>query len=533
MGRRRPLVPLVLALGTGIGLSETLGLRPDDLEPWLAGALGLALLAAVGVWAQRRSPTGRGATLVLLALVLVLGLVRAAQTRLPAETLWPRATAIPFVRGTIVDYPVQTATRTRFTLAADGLPGRIQVFYAHPHHRPVTLSYGDRLWLRGPLAAPQPWAGFDYPRYLAYRGVWAVLYLRRPDELAVEARGGGRALLRWGQGLRRALFERIERGLPPGRAAAFEALLFGERAALSPEVESDFRRAGVAHVLAASGLHLGILAGGLWLLLRTLGAGVEARYLLVGLAVGVYLLLTGFKVSLARAAVLFGFIALGNVLKARGLVLSVQVDPLQGLAAAGLVLLIQRPQALFEPSFQLSFAATGAILWALPLVEALQARAAPRPGPKASRRARARRALRCWLLGATGISLAAQLGVLPLIARHFHQLYLGALLANLLVVPLVTAILWLGGAWLALGAPALPAPALAWGLGALEALVAGLADVPGLALTTPSWPGWALGLYALGFVLAGGALRRRFSQSASRAPRAAPRRDRRSPPAAD
>jgi competence protein ComEC len=219
---------------------------------------------------------------------------------------------------------------------------------------------------------------------------------------------------------------------------------------LGKEIEEEFRDAGVAHVLAVSGLHLGIIIGLFWFILRRLHLSAGQIYLMLIPIVGFYLLLVGGRVSLVRAAILFGFLALGWVMSERGLILRRWADPYQGLSAAALAVLGWNPQALFDVSFQLSFSATLGIIAFASGFEELFIKIPFR-----------------WLRGLIVISLAAQLGVIPFIAWWFHRLYLLVVLANLVVIPLVTLVLWGGVAFLMIGLLHLPylASYLGWAEG--------------------------------------------------------------------
>jgi competence protein ComEC len=177
---------------------------------------------------------------------------------------------------------------------------------------------------------------------------------------------------------------------------------------------------------------------------------------------------------------------LGALLAERGLILRRWSDPLQGLSLAALVVLALTPAALFDVSFQLSFAATAGILlavgWARPRLQ----RALRRLRPEGTLPSLPRR-FALWLLEKGAylvlISAAAQLAVAPVIAYHFGRLFGGALLANLLVVPMVTVALWLGVLFLAVGILLPPAAAL---LGAIEGLwLSGLAGVVGFFAKLP------------------------------------------------
>lgn len=192
-------------------------------------------------------------------------------------------------------------------------------------------------------------------------------------------------------------------GLPVESAFLLDALLLGHREGLTPELRQLYARVGASHVLALSGLHLGILFGllNMWML-RALahpwlryGLGALALLLVWG-----YALLTGFSPSLTRASVMMSLLLLSQMRLS-----GTSGWHALGMAAAGL--LFVAPSTLWNIGFQLSFASVAGIFLFYPPLVAL------RPLP---------RGLLRWLGRACAASLAAQLGSLPLVVYYFHAL---------------------------------------------------------------------------------------------------------------
>lgn len=486
MSRRRPLVHAALAWALGVLIGRELGLgfpSPTLLLPlWLAS---LVLLLVAGGLLLARMPLWTGATMLLIT---GLGAISYHQSRLPFERLYPMAERLSTVEGTVVSYPALGPRKIAFVLRPDGLPGLLQIF----HYRPGasrTVAYGDVLRLTADFRAPGRFDGFDYRGYLQTRGIWAVGSVWGGRQIDRVDAGRGHPLLQWGFQMRSGLFEIIDGHFSPREGGLMKGLLTGDRSQLAGQVEQPFRDAGVMHVLAVSGLHLGILLGLLWGALKRLRLSFTQAYLasfppLIG-----YLTVVGFKVSLVRASIMFAFVAVGWVLAERGWILKRWVDPLQGLSAAAVVILAMSPSALFDVGFQLSFAATAGILVALQLLS-------PRLR-EWGERLRVRWRVKRSTIGMTllkwgeGIALfllisgAAQLSVAPFLAYHFHQSYLFALLANVAVVPLVTMVMWLGVFTLAAAAlhlglvAATLVAAEAWLLGRLIDVTQFFAALPG------------------------------------------------------
>ncbi|ADR37691.1 DNA internalization-related competence protein ComEC/Rec2 [Oceanithermus profundus DSM 14977] len=277
-------------------------------------------------------------------------------------------------------------------------------------------------------------------------------------------------------GLRDPVRANLLRGLGPEAAGLARALTLGERAALGDDVQA-FRRAGLAHALALSGLHVGILAGFFVLLAAPLGRGryLAALALLLG-----YLALVGPSPSLVRAALMAGVWLLA---RAAGLV----EVPLASLLALALgAQLVLTPYAAASLSFQLSYLAVLGIALALPLLP-------QQPRWKAG------------LFGGLGLTLAAQAATLPLVLDRFGYLPLASPLANLVLLPLVGLLVPLG--FLKAALPALSGLLAAPFNLTAELLLGGVrlfAQVPGLHWGALDAGGYALYYLALApLVLAG------------------------------
>lgn len=454
---RRPLLIVALAFSAGIILGRH--------WPWpffFGLATGLLILALA---LHRLCPGASQAAMI--AAIAAAGAALYHGSRLPAEALYLQSQEWAYIQGIVADYPAQGPERTSFLLKPQDARGYLQVFYFHKGAgEPLRISYGDEIRIYAEVKWPEEIDSFDYREYLLQRGIWGTVGVWSRKDIKLVAHRKGNPLLALGYSIRERLFHFIDRHVP-GHSGLEKALLFGERGYLEESLEAQFRDAGVAHVLAVSGLHLGIILGLFWLLLRRIRLSAGMSYALLIPVVAFYLLLVGFRVSLLRAAVMFAFLALGAVLAERGLILRRWADPYQGLSAAALAILGWQPQALFDVSFQLSFSATLGIIFFLPRLERAKPLRLTRPR---------------WLRRLIAVSLAAQLGVIPFIAWHFRRLYLLVILANLAVIPLVTAALWGGVGFILLG---LAIPPLAgylglaegWLLEALERTTAFLAEL--------------------------------------------------------
>jgi competence protein ComEC len=208
-------------------------------------------------------------------------------------------------------------------------------------------------------------------------------------------------------------------------SALLEALLIGSREDVPPDLYDGFKKTGSLHILALSGLHVtviyGIIAGLLGFVRKVVLKFIIAVAILV-----FYQCLAGFLPSLLRATVM---ILVGGT----ALLLDRDAEPLNLLCISGVVILAADPFQAFSLSFQLSYLALAGILVLGPLV---------------------RRPLEAWvprfILLPLAMSIGAQLATLPLVLARFGVYYPSGLVAGLLLVPLTTALLWAGLAWLPL-----------------------------------------------------------------------------------
>lgn len=249
---------------------------------------------------------------------------------------------------------------------------------------------------------------------------------------------------------RAAIHQEIERrfaALGQPVAVLLSALLLGDRAGVPEEELRLFRSSGSLHVLALSGMHIGILYGLVSLALAFL-PDRRWRLTLAALLVVPYLFLAGASPSLLRAVLMLLAAALG-------LILDRDAVPLDLLALAGAVILLLQPLAAFELSFQLSFLALLGMLLAGP---PLNRQLAPLLPPV--------------LCAPLALSIGAQAATAPLLLDCFGLFYPAGALAALALVPLVTAFLWGGLACLALSLlPLRLLPILAWPMQAMHEVI--------------------------------------------------------------
>lgn len=476
-------VAIAFGIGTVLGGHLPFGLPLGSFCGIVVGIVLLSLLLG------RRN---RGFLRGFLIAVALFGALRAKTVQIPLDSLYPRVVQLREVTGTVVSYPDPGEAYTAFDLVPDCLPAKIRVFCFWEGGSRKEILYGDRLRLNGSVRIPERYPDFDYRAYLARRGIVATMAVGTTGSIRCIGTGGI-PLLRCGDRIRQTLLERLEQILSPREAGLAQSLLLGERAALEEEIEEAFHRTGLMHLLAVSGLHLGVLLAVFWFFLRRVGLRPLVTYPIVGIVVLFALWSIGPRVSLVRAALLFAFIGLGSVLADLGILLRRWVRPDHGLAAAALVILALDPTALWDVGFQLSFGATAAI------VIVFQSSFWRRIARDASaQRGSLFAGLLRYALTLVAAAAAAQAGTAPFIAYHFGEIYPIAFLSNLVAVPIATIVLWSGLITLLFVWTPLVYPVgllFTWTLRSLAGVVEGIAHLPFAVLWSPPWMGvWVGGI---------------------------------------
>ena len=294
--------------------------------------------------------------------------------------------------------------------------------------------------------------------------------------------------------LQKRLYGRLESaGLSGDELATTGALTLGYKEDLDPELKHHFQASGAAHVLAVSGLHTGIIYG-LLLWFLTLGGRFKPSYenkigrRLISIAIIAvmwgYAWLTGMTPSVVRAVVMVTIFEVGRMVYREAI-------SLNSIAAAAVLILMIHPYDLWSVSFQLSFAATAAIVM---LVSSLR-----HDGTTILRRSRILR----YFVGIIVVSFAAQLGTLPITMYYFGQISCYFLLTNLIVLPIAAMLVPCGLVTIALGGSTLGlisgkiTYALAW---AMNHSVGWIESLPGSTVATHI-NGWMVGIYYLMFLL--------------------------------
>ncbi|MFH0793071.1 MAG: ComEC/Rec2 family competence protein, partial [bacterium] len=361
-------------------------------------------------------------------------------------------------------------------------------------------SVGDLVKVWGNFHAAQsaePRDEFDYRAYLKRRGLagWITVWI--PGQLHYGIPTGGASWWdRCEDTLARArewMARRAERFVGEKQTPLLRALLLGETSGLTRAERQPFIDLGMAHLFSVSGLHVGMVVFLLHFGLGLLGIEDRLRSSLTFVGLLFYTGLVGFCPPVVRA-LLLGTAWLASNIFGR------KVEGLNVLAASALVVLLLDPGALEKPDFQMSYLAVFALFTVLPILhQKLRLETDPE-----QRFFHLRRWTNRLVIEPFCVTLAAQLGLLPVVAIYYHQVSIIGLIANVIGVGLSFGAIVLGMLFFTFGlvGDVLAVPlgwAISQSLGALAWVVSTLRDLPLSVIPMRSFPVWAAGLYYLIF----------------------------------
>jgi competence protein ComEC len=493
-----------VAFGAGCGLY--FGLRSEPAA-WVVFAVAAAVIvAAIAVrWTHRRS--------LIIAMTLVaclaagVGAAKLREERVAAP-LAPASRTPVTVEGWLIDVAGPGARGDRILMAPvwiEGLrpeqtPIRLRVTLSEPAPPP-----GTPLRVRAILNPPPPPASpgaYDFGRNSWFESVGGVGFALGKARATVLPEPPWRLELRMRiNAWRWDLANRIVERLGPRQGGVAAAMTTGHEAWISEEDQEAMRASGLSHILSISGLHMAIVGGFVffavrlliacwpWLALRVSGKKAAAWAGLV--AVGAYLVVSGSPAPAERAAITAAVAFVAVLLDRRAV-------SFNALAVAAFAVLLLRPESVVQPGFQMSFAATTALV-ALAEIWPRRISEIETPWPiTLFQRGVA------WLGAAMAVSFVAGLATGPFAIQHFNRTASYGLLANLLESPISTFVtmpaLALGAALepLGLGAPFLAVAG--WGVEATLGIAAWVSRLPFSTMTIPSAPTAALAVSFLGLL---------------------------------
>lgn len=471
---RRPLVwmnGLVFAFASGVFCVEYF---PVSLGI-VYGCVGISLmLSAYGVYAGRPY-----AVCFALLLFFSVGYMRCVHDLyLPPTDVSRYVGSAATITGTVSEAPnvketVQGKVSARYVVDVSNarvrqknyaVSGRI-VVYATQEKNATVARYGDQVRASGEIKGLHSYQNpglIDGAASLRRQGVHARLSAR--DAAVIET--GEKSIPRVVARLRAIVLERMEGVMPKQDAAALFAMLFGGYQGIRPELLEAFTATGIVHILSVSGSHITMLAAALQWLGNFLNFQKRTTVGLIIAAVVIYSIFSGCVPPVIRSAAM-------GILTFSALALRRESDARHLLAVVALAMLAHSPQLMYDISFQLSFAATGGLLYISPLLTDAFKR------------------LPAWLAANLAITISAQISALPFLAWYFNVVSVSALLANLIAVPIIefTIIGGLAAAIVGVAAPFLQNILFALcslAMGLVYNITKAIAALPGGAVDLPS-----------------------------------------------
>jgi len=299
-----------------------------------------------------------------------------------------------------------------------------------------SLSKGDRIVFLGKIRSIRNFnnpGGFDYKQYMAFKKVWGSAYVSEHKLTLAEknsTKGMGVIIER----ARHRISSLIDRTGDKEQQGVLKALIIGDRNAISPELRKAFNRVGAGHLLAISGLHIGIVATVSFLFFRWILSFFpfllwrawtkKGAVILSVVPVVVYGLLSGMSPSTQRAVIMVTIFLMTFLFER-------EHDLMNTLAVAAMLILMVHPPSVFTISFQLSFTAVFAIIYGLSKVQI--------PWSSAENRAQEQKGIKAGkkLYYFFMTSMLAIVGTLPLVMHYFNQISLIGLPANFIFIPAI------------------------------------------------------------------------------------------------
>lgn len=310
-------------------------------------------------------------------------------------------------------------------------PPRVLV-YIRKDSTSASLRRGDVILARVRFQSPQPVQnpeGFDYSAYLRTRGIAATAFVDSTEwrHWSVIRQS---SVLHWAELARDHMlmvYRKLE--LNHNEFAVLSALTLGYKEELEPDLMAHYSASGAMHVLSVSGLHVGVIfliVNSLLSLVFRRPSTLVLKTIFMVLVLWLYAFITGLSPSVVRASAMFSMVAVGKALDRHAQIYNT-------ISSTGFILLIYNPAYLYDVGFQLSYSAVIGIVYFQPKISPLLTVS--------------NKALK-WLWDLTSVSLAAQIGTLPLSLYYFNQFPNYFLLTNYIAIPLSTFIIYAAVAYL-------------------------------------------------------------------------------------
>ncbi|MDF2987350.1 MAG: internalization-related competence protein ComEC/Rec2 [Eubacterium sp.] len=287
-----------------------------------------------------------------------------------------------------------------------------------------SIGYRTRLSFATAIEEPKPATnpgGFDYRRYLASIGISGTAYMSYSSEIDILGVQRGGWINKLGYKIKNTVLHIVEFCLDKNQAGLLAGMIIGYKDGLDENAFQAFSRAGLTHIMVASGMNVAFIILPLTFIFNKLRIGKRSANIMTILVLILFVFVTGFSASVVRAVIMGIIILTGQIIMR-------ETDIYTSISAAALILLIINPFTLFDIGFQLSFGATLSLVMFYPKIKGTVTK---KYVPEI-------------ISDTLAATLAAQIGVIPVTLYYFNSLSIISVLSNLLVVPLVQIITIIG-----------------------------------------------------------------------------------------
>jgi len=409
-----PTGAIWIAMLTCVGIYWLLD-RQSSIQPGAIISMGLLvcyhlLLLFLGIYRLQGSENARDMNAIKKETSVLVGediqargVIKQVRMRSASTMVWIRIYRVEYDGRVMTQRPFDALLRWDAEESPPGIADDIKI----------------DIQLREPAGMRNPYE-FDYAAWLSSQDIaWLGSVSRLSENKGLSSK------YPW-LPLRRSLDDWVQRAFGPEQIPIAKALLLGQKGDIELEERQAFARAGLSHLMAVSGLHVGFIIMPLWMFIPLIWSTPIGRHLgFVTIIICLYLYsgLTGFSASVVRASVMAGVGAYAKVYRHPR-------DPLNLLGLAAFIILLIQPRSLWDLGFQLSFSAVAILLWVLPGIQSwLPNRLQEKP----------------WsmLSGLILVSVVVQVGLYPLLVFGFGEYSISGALSNILGIPLTqVVILW-------------------------------------------------------------------------------------------
>jgi len=275
-------------------------------------------------------------------------------------------------------------------------------------------EYGDVLKIKGKLEKPikqKNFGEFDYELYLARKKIFNYINIWQEKDIQKIGENDSNFLVSFSLSARDKIKEITKQTLPPPYNYLLIGMLLGEKSFIPPHLKEAFAEAGIMHILAVSGLHVGIIAMALLAFLSILRLPKKLKLFTLILILIMYASITGFRPSVLRATIMFILLIGGKLInRSRNLNIS--------LFFAAFLILLANPLVLYDAGFLLSFIVTFFIINLSPILQGVFSK------------------IVVWIKNPLAVSTAAWVGIFPLSAYFFSKVSIISIVSNIFIIPL-------------------------------------------------------------------------------------------------